>query len=72
MANLKNPTGVHDDPFTFMVDELGPSGRLIEHKGGANHIVAAKAAYLVYAEEYAKSTIVLRQRGRIIECSKTS
>lgn len=70
MGIRKYERGVHSDPFTFMVDEVTADGRLIEHKGGANHIVAAKAAYLVYADEYRNSVIQLRSRARIIEQSR--
>lgn len=69
MGERKYQTGVHDDPFTFMVDEVGPSGELIEHLGGANNAIAAGAAYNSYVQQYRNSVIMLRTRARIIRRS---
>lgn len=70
MGERKYIQGVHDDPFTFMIDEISPSGGLIEHKGGANNAFAAKAAYLSYVAQYGQNSIIqLRTRARIISQS---
>ena len=67
MGIRKYERGVHDDPFTFMIDEIGPGGGLIEHHGGANNIIAARQTYNSYVAQYgARSVIQLRSRGRII------
>lgn len=67
MGVRKYETGVADDPFTFMIEEVDRiTGKRTEVLGGANNAVAAKAAYLVYADEYRGRRIQLRSRARII------
>lgn len=60
-------TNFFGDQFTFSIDEITVEGKIIQRMGGANNIIAARAAFNVYVAEYpAHCRIRLRQASRPI------